>query len=272
MSHDPVRVVVVGAGGVGSVFLHGLVRALEFGAPGSMVIIVDGDAYEEKNAERQIFSKLGNKAQVIRNDLAPLFPSTSIIALSAWVVSEGKQSKNADPDEPGISKMAPSQILQENDFVFPLVDNFAARLLMFDAAANYDNIDIITGGNEDDLTGSTWHHCRREGKNVTRHPLEIHTYLADHTGKNPGELSCEERAKLEGGTQILAANMGVASLLLAKVSAYMLGTSEQKAQQLSVVETQFDWSTGQSVSFDWPLDESEVVVEEVGPVLASATA
>jgi hypothetical protein len=39
----------------------GLVRLLEWKYPGSGLIIVDGDTYEEKNKERQDFTKLATK-------------------------------------------------------------------------------------------------------------------------------------------------------------------------------------------------------------------
>ncbi len=257
MSLPPRRAIVVGAGGIGSWFTHMLAATLEFQAPNSEILVIDGDSYEPKNAERQTFSKLGNKALVLRNDIAPRYPNTLILAEAAWLVSEGNQTA-ARPDdqvESGVTKLAPSQILQEGDFVFPLVDNFAARALMFEAAQHYGEIDIITAGNDEGLFGSTWHYARRDGVDITPPPGLYHDEYVNPPGRNPGEMSCEERAKIDGGTQVLAANVMAVSWLMSKVANYMLGTEEQRQQSLQNVETVFDGARGQALSNNWPTDE-----------------
>lgn len=255
MAHDPVRVVIVGCGGVGGWLANFVAPCLEYGAPGSQLILVDGDAFEPKNKARQKFSKLGNKAQVLRGDLMAQFPNTIIIGMAAWLVSEGKETTDSDPEEAGVIKINPSQLLQEGDFVFPTVDNFAARALLFNAAKDYKNIDVLTAGNEDDLTGSSWHYCRRDGRDITAHPEIFHEEVTNPPDRNPGELSCAERAKLDGGTQVITANVVAASLLLAKVTNYILGTEAQRAASLELVETHFDWALGQALSNNWPADE-----------------
>lgn len=253
MDREPVRVVVVGCGGTGSWFVHGLVRQLDTHNPGSVVVLVDGDSYEEKNKERQAFSRLGNKAEVLRLDLAEQNPNTLIIAQAAWVVSDGMETEVSEDEEQGVIKLSPYQLLEEGDWVFPLVDNFAARALLFNAAKDYDDITVITAGNEDDLSGSMWHYVRKDGVDVTPHPGEIHDEFNNPPGKNPGELSCQERAKLDGGTQVLAANMACAAWLLSKVSTCMLGTDEQREESQQIVELFFDMATGRSLPYNWPV-------------------
>jgi len=56
------QVVCVGAGGIGNWLLRGLTPMLEHRAPGSVLMIIDGDTFEEKNRERQDFSEFGEKA------------------------------------------------------------------------------------------------------------------------------------------------------------------------------------------------------------------
>jgi molybdopterin/thiamine biosynthesis adenylyltransferase len=213
MENESKRFILVGAGGIGTWLAAGLVRLLEWKYPGSALIIVDGDNYEEKNKERQDFNKLGNKAVVKASELVPQFNNTTIIPIAKWVVSDDFGGVT-DDDSP---KITASQLIQENDVVFAVVDNFAARKIIFDAASRLDNIDVFTGGNDDELFGSIYHYQKRDGEEITAHPSEFHPEYDNPPDKNPGELSCQDRAKIEGGTQLLATNMAVAAFILGRV-------------------------------------------------------
>jgi molybdopterin/thiamine biosynthesis adenylyltransferase len=207
------RFVVVGAGGIGTWLCAGLVRLLEWKYPGSGLIIVDGDNYEEKNKERQDFTRVGNKAIVKASELTPHFPQTTIIPVPKWVVGEDFGGV-ADEESP---KIKASDLIRENDVVFAVVDNFAARSIIFNAARQLDNIDVFTGGNDDALFGSIYHYQKRDGVEITCHPEEFHPEYINPPDKNPGELSCQERSEIEGGTQLLATNMAVAAFILGRV-------------------------------------------------------
>jgi len=237
---DPRKFIVVGAGGVGGWLCEGLARMLEFKFPGSALVIVDGDNFEAKNAERQNFEDVGNKATVRARALQPLFPSTFIIPDDRWVVPE-----SVEVDEGGASGVTPSVLMDEGDVVFATVDNFAARKLLFDAAREYENISIFTGGNDDDLSGSTYHYMRRDGKDVTDHPAEYHPELLNPSDRNPGELSCQERAELEGGTQLLATNMAVAAFLLGRTQKVIVDGEEDTESEIK-----FDLGLGMSLPYD----------------------
>jgi len=222
------RFVVIGAGGIGTWLIAGLARMLEWKLPGSALIIVDGDNYEEKNKERQDFVKLGNKASVKANELTPQFPSTTIIPVPKWVVSDEDTGVSAGDDAPRIKA---SQLIREDDVVFAVVDNFAARKILFDAASKLNNIDVFTGGNDDLLFGSVYHYQKKDGIEVTEHPVSFHPEYENPPDKNPGELSCQERSKLEGGTQLLATNMAVASFILGRVhKTIVLGQSPDETE------------------------------------------
>jgi len=215
------------------------------------MLIVDGDNYEEKNVERQVFSKLGNKAQVLRDDLQPTLLKTYVIADPSWVVSEeNKGDIDPEDEEGGIGKITANELLQENDYVFAVVDNFAARKLLLDAAKDYNDIDIFLGGNDENLGGSITHYCRRNGEDVTMHPGLLHPEFVNPGDRNPGELSCAERAKLDGGTQFLAANLAVTSQLVAKASQFMFGTDEQKAKSLQFSEIFFEMADALCSEYD----------------------
>lgn len=207
------RFVVVGAGGIGSHLCSALAMMLEYKAPNSAMLIVDGDTYEPKNKERQLFTHMGNKAESLAVDLAPQYPNTAIVPIGKWVVEEEGDKK--EDDTKGVIPV--SRLIQEGDVVFPVVDNFAARGLIFDRAAQLDNCNVISAGNDDALFASLYHYIRKDGQDVTLHPRAIHSEYIDPPDRNPGEMSCQERAAIDGGTQLVAANLAAATLILGKV-------------------------------------------------------
>ena len=217
---EPMKFTIVGCGGIGNWLAKGVAMMLNSRAPGSVLMLVDGDNYEPKNVDRQLFSSAGNKAEVMCEEMQPLFDKIFIVPDPRWVVPDGSKAAKSD-DSIGVS-----DLLIENDIVFSVVDNHAARKTIFDAAKNYSNIDVFTGGNDDQLYGSVYHYRRRENEEVTDHPSFWHGELVDPPDRNPGELSCQERAEIEGGTQTVAANMAVASFLLAQVNHFVFENND----------------------------------------------
>lgn len=241
-TNEPIRMVLVGAGGIGTWLAEGLARLLEWKFPGSALIIVDGDNYEKKNMERQSFSKMGNKASVKALELTQMFPNTTFIPLAKWVVDDNFKGVSSDEDAP---KIKASDLLCENDIVFAVVDNFAARKILFDTAAKFDNIDVFTGGNDDELFGSIYHFQRRDGVDITEHPVVFHPEYQSPPDKNPGEMSCQERAEVDGGTQLLATNMAVASFILGRVHKTIVNKQNPEESEIY-----FDLGVGKSEPYN----------------------
>lgn len=253
------RFVVVGAGGIGSWLIAGLARFLEWKHPGSGLIIVDGDNYEAKNKERQDFNKLGNKAVVKATELAPQFPRTTIIPVAKWVVADDFSGVTDSGDsDVEVGKITASQLIREDDVIFAVVDNFAARKIIFDAAANMRNVDVFTGGNDDNLFGSIYHYQKRNGVEITAHPAEFHPEYHNPPDKNPGELSCQDRAKIEGGTQLLATNMAVAAFLLGRVQHVLV--SNQSPEQTEIF---FDLGIGKSEPYNRMYQDDADVTNQI---------
>lgn len=234
------RVIMVGAGGIGTWLAAGVVRLLEWKYPGSALIIVDGDNYEQKNLERQDFTQMGNKASVKALELSKQFTNTVVIPIPKWVVSD-----EHPPTDDDSNKIKASQLINENDIVLAVVDNFAARKIIFDAASKLENVDVFTGGNDDNLFGSVYHYRRRNGIDVTAHPVETHPEYQNPPDRNPGEMSCQERAEVEGGTQILATNMAVASYILGRIQHTIV--SDQNPEQSEIY---FDLGLGMAQPYN----------------------
>ena len=246
--NQPRRVLIVGAGGVGNNLARGLGMMFNTNKPNSAIILVDGDNFENKTVDRQMFSGLGNKAEVLAKDLQPMFSNTFIIPDRRWVISDDSNIKDEE------SSVKAGDLLLEDDIVYVTVDNHAARKAIFDSARNFDNIDVFTGGNDDRLYGSVYHYRRREGQDVTDHPSFWHEELVNPPDKNPAELSCQERAQLEGGTQTVAANMGVATFLLG-----MTQTSIFEDGELHASEQLFDLEQGLALASDRRVEEEQEI-------------
>lgn len=246
MSEDARRVLIIGAGGVGNHLARGLGMMLNTNKPGSAIILVDGDNFENKNINRQTFSQLGNKAEVLAKDLQPLFMNLFVVPDHRWVTAD--DSTNHDKE----TAVKAGELLEEDDIVYVTVDNHAARKAIFDSAKNFKDIDVFTGGNDDKLYGSVYHYRRRDGKDITDHPAFWHDELVNPPDRNPAELSCQERAQLEGGTQTVAANMAVAAFLLG-----MTQTTIFEDGALSASEQLFDLEQGLALASDRRVDTDE---------------
>lgn len=253
MSDRTYRFILVGAGGVGSWLAPGLARMLEWNAPNSLLMIVDGDTFEPKNKERQNFKAMGNKAEVLAAELADEFDRTFIIPRPSWVVEsidvaegeKGEEDLEGEEENPIAEKIAAKDLLDEGDVVFAVVDNFAARKVLMDAAREFDNIDIFTGGNDDAFYASVYHYQRRDGQDITDHPVVMHPEYEDPPDRNPGDMSCQERAEIEGGTQLLATNMTVAAFLLGRTKKVILDGEDDKESEIYI-----DIGVGLAQAFD----------------------
>jgi hypothetical protein len=249
------RFIVIGAGGIGSHLAEPLARMLEWSSEDQhALIIVDGDYYEPKNKQRQSFSQLGNKAEVLAADVQPKFEKTIIAPMPRWVVEE-VSSKEIDPEDideygnPNAAKIAASSLIQEGDVVYAVVDNYAARKIVFEAAANVDDVDVFAAGNDEDLFGSVYHYRRVDGQDITRNPVDFKEEYSNPPDRNPGELSCQERAEIEGGTQLIAINFCVAAMLLGRTQATII---EDRDHNESVEQTElyFDLREGLMKPYD----------------------
>lgn len=245
MNTEPKRFLIIGAGGIGGHLLRGLLPMVEYRRPGSMVMVVDGDSFEDKNRERQDFDVIGNKAEVLAASYARRYPQTFLVPLPAWVVADDHPgATDANGGDPG-TRIAASALLDEGDVVYAVVDNFKCRKDLLDAAARLDDVDVFCGGNDEEFFGSVLHYRRRDGRDVTEPPAFRHPEYETPGDRNPGELSCEERARLEGGTQLLVTNMAVAMFMLAATQRHIIDDHEPDRSELY-----FDLATGALATYD----------------------
>ena len=191
------QIKIIGIGGVGTALLPFLCRYLNYKGEECRVTLIDGDAFEHKNVKRQSFRTLGNKAKVKVSELIADYENISFRSVSEFVTRE-----NVDT------------LIAEEDIVIAGVDNHNTRKLLSDHCQTVDNITLISGGNE--LTdGNVQVFLRRDGKNLTSPLTKYHQEIENPADKNPGDLTCDERARLPESHQIIVTNMGVAWLIFA---------------------------------------------------------
>lgn len=192
----PERIVLIGLGGIGSQLLPPLVRYLGFRQePRPRLVLVDGDAYEPANANRQIFpdAAIGsNKAEALAD------------AYRGGVVLQVVADYLDDVNVAGL--------IRDGDVVLLAVDNHWTRLVVDRHLANLDEVTLISGGN-DEIDGNVQLVRRRDGAFVDGGLAEIHAEIGQ---AQPDELAvrngCERQA--EERPQLVVTNLMVASAML----------------------------------------------------------
>ena len=144
------KVKVIGCGGIGTCLLDPLCRYLNFSDnPNVEVSLIDGDTYEERNRERQIFQAAGPKASITAERLREEFNR-----LNFW-------------DHPVyLGDHNTITLIREGDIIFSCVDNHKTRKLISDRAEELNDVVIISGGNDWE-DGNIQVHIRENGKNIT---------------------------------------------------------------------------------------------------------
>ena len=97
------------------------------------VVLIDGDAFEPSNASRMFFSRPGNKAAVLREDLLPFLSNSQVTLLA---VEEYLIAENA------------GRLVRDGDVVFLCVDNHQSRKLLVEHMRALKNAVVISGGND----------------------------------------------------------------------------------------------------------------------------
>lgn len=174
MAKKPLKIKVVGTGGIGLCLLPSLCRYLNYAGdkfPDVQMSLIDGDKFEERNRERQAFVEVGPKASMTAEKYRDEFPRLMFFDHPVYIADHNV-----------------IQLIRENDIVFLCVDNHKTRKLISERAEELKNVTVISGGN--DLTdGNVLVHIRRDNKNVTP-PLasSFHPEIANPQDKHPGEI------------------------------------------------------------------------------------
>ncbi len=206
----PAAVKVIGLGGVGGIvarYLTVYLAAAEHPQP-SRVVLIDGDSYSPENASRMLFSRCGNKAAVLRDDLigAARDSRVTLTAVEEYVSAENLP-----------------RLVREGDVVLLAVDNHATRKLVSDFCAELPNVVLISGGNDGVGEDPSGHKLRGTfgnvqiyrrvgGRDETPSLTAFHAEIAEPGDAAPHDISCTDA--LVSVPQLLFTNLATASAIL----------------------------------------------------------
>lgn len=232
---------LIGLGGVGGIAARYLAAYLAAGPVETRLVLVDGDAFEPRNADRMLFSTCGNKAKVVREELLPFVDGSllELVAIEEYV----------DPDNL-------PRLVGEGDVVLLAVDNHATRRLVAEHCAGLDDVCLISGGNDGvgedgsgrllrGTYGNVQVHHRVGGRDASPPLAAYHPEIAAPRDALPTDVSCSEAVM--SVPQILFTNLATASALL---SACFLHACDA----LAYPELCFDIAEGrmQPLALPWP--------------------
>ena len=184
---------IIGLGGIGSILSDSICRFLNYSIQQEInVLLIDGDEYEGKNLERQLFSHFDKKAISKCRELKNKY--------DRLLISELPQFINQNNIE----------IIGKGDIVFLCVDNHKTRKIVSDYCSTLDDIILISGGNEL-IDGNVQIYIRQNGKDITPSLTKYHPEIENYNDKLPNEMSCEELEKSE--PQLFFTNMMVACFM-----------------------------------------------------------
>jgi hypothetical protein len=216
------RVDVIGCGGIGGHVARHLCHFLHAERRVAHVVLVDGDAFEERNRSRMRFASAGNKAVVLARELATEFGFLAI-----------------DPVPEFVTPANVATLVDEGDLVFLAVDNHATRRLVDGRCAELTDVTLISGGNDglddgDGTYGNVQVVRRAGGRALTSSLVRFHPEIREARDKLPSEQSCLELAA-GGAGQLLFTNLAVASVMLNAFYALVCGAQAYEEVYVDVL-------------------------------------
>ena len=222
----PQRYVLVGLGGVGSLVLRLLVPFLHSErSPIRQVVLADGDAFEERNRGRMVFSRPGPKATVLAEELAPLYGDRVPLLPYPHYLDERRAE----------------DLIRAGDVVFCQPDNHATRRLLERRCQRLSDVALFSGGNDgiehgrSGTYGNVQIYLRAHGQDRTNPLSTFHPEIAEPQDQLPDAQGCG--AALAEAPQILFTNAAVASAMLSAFYAWRVG-------ELRFEEVYLDIKTG----------------------------
>lgn len=207
------KVKVIGCGGIGGCLLPILTRFLNFhpnyrDSDNLFITLIDGDSYEPKNQDRQVFKTVGKKSDVTRDALKDDFENIQFDSRPVFL------------DEKNVS-----DLIEEGDIVFLCVDNHTTRKMVNDHCITMKNVLLISGGN-DFSDGNVQIHYRVDGVDKTLPIAERHPEIDEPEDEHPSQLlkriqGCDLQILSE--PQLLIANNMAAALMLNAFYQYLEG-------------------------------------------------
>ena len=185
------RINIIGLGGIGSYLSEFIIRYVAHSPKkNSLISFVDGDEYETKNLNRQIFTKGGKKAKSQKEKYEDNYSEMLFQDICSYVNEHNIED-----------------IIKDGDITFVCVDNHKTRNIISNHAKKLNNCVIISGGNEY-TDGNAQMYIRKDGIDITPSLTDYHPEILNYTDRSPEEMSCEELSK--SSPQLIFANITAA--------------------------------------------------------------
>ena len=206
---DDLSVKLIGLGGIGGIAARYAAVFLGSLDVGTRLVLIDGDAFEPKNASRMLFREHGNKAEVLCGELLGLLGEDSSVELTA--IPEYVSVENVQ------------RLIHNSDVALLAVDNHATRKIVDDHCRTLNNVCLISAGNDGvgpdstgretrGVRGSCQIHHRRNGEDMTPPISRFHPEIAEPADVPPDQAGCGEQ--FASNPQILCTNLLAASMLI----------------------------------------------------------
>lgn len=220
---DGRRVVSIGLGGIGVPVAQAVARFLTFSRATTPMVVVDGDAFEERNRSRVSFSGGGNKALCLAAELNALSDGVvPIVPVPAYVTPYNAH-----------------RLIDSGSVVLLAVDNHATRKCVSARCAKLTDVLLISGGNDavgqgrDGTFGHVMVYERRGGRDLCPRLTRFHPEIAHPADKRPDQLGCAALA--EAAPQLLFTNLAVAATMLGVFYAWLVGRLDHHEVYLDIV-------------------------------------
>ena len=206
----PVKIVLVGCGGIGSWVSGPLMRFLNAERYTAEIHVWDGDRYALSNQTRQEFAAqdLGlNKAEALVQAVQANYRGLRLVAHPEFIVPDNVR-----------------EAISERSIILSAVDNHPARALIEKQALGLNHIAVLSAGNER-YDGNVHVLLRKNARNLTEPLLTRHPEIARMKSGDRASMGCEDLIE-EGQTQLLVTNfVAAAALMTAFYQLWTLGHS-----------------------------------------------
>jgi len=222
------EVIVIGAGGTGSILLPQLARFLYSQNFQGILRIVDGDTYSESNIDRQqfAFSYVGtNKAEYQAMAIASQLPGFK---------------NNIEFDDKYYAQEDFVAAIKPGVIIITCADNNAVRKFVEDLVRQTPNSIHICCGNE--LSRGQVQLSTIEFQGLYTPSIYERSPNFQNGSGDRSKMSCEELAELPSGGQLIGANMTAATLALNFVMSVFLYPNSIKsyAVDYSIINNKFE--------------------------------
>jgi len=172
------KLIIIGLGGIGGALAEPLARYLAHkDGEHQQILLIDGDRYEIKNADRQRVScdDIGqHKADTWAKRLSRMFPAMDIKSVTDYVTPANIAS-----------------MIQSGNTVMLCVDNHATRNLVQEHMLRLRDAVLVSGGN-DYTDGNVQCFLKKKGRVLTAPITKHHPEIAVPGDRRPDEIGCDE--------------------------------------------------------------------------------